>query len=129
MLLNILLVAEVRIVKLLFLIIVIILVVVSLVQIFVRYIPVRLTSQQPSNISKNGLSVIDLRDYQESEADPISNAMNIPCGYLNRYADHIDNKVVHLIASSHLEKNIGTRILRKKGFVVHSYTLQKRRCS
>lgn len=73
--------------------------------------------------------VVDLRDYNVSAKKPLTGAINIPIAYLKRYYREIPNKKVHVIANDHLEKNMGVRLLRKKGFKVVSYTLNDCPCN
>jgi rhodanese-related sulfurtransferase len=61
---------------------------------------------------------IDVRDYNESYKELIPGAINIPIAYLNRYYSEIPNVDLYIVASDNFEKNIGIRILRKKGFNV-----------
>lgn len=73
--------------------------------------------------------LIDLRDYNISTKNPISEAINIPIAYLKRYYRDIHAKKVHVIASDQLEKNMGIRFLRKKGFKISSYSLTNCNCN
>jgi rhodanese-related sulfurtransferase len=72
--------------------------------------------------------LLDLRDYDVSSKDPIPGAVNIPIAYLKRYSHTIPKKEVHVIAENPLEKNIGIRYLRKKGYKVLRYTLTECTC-
>ncbi|MBA4537739.1 hypothetical protein H1Z61_11515 [Bacillus aquiflavi] len=90
-----------------------------------RYYPVNIPHVSNLNKEFYKSSCIDLRDYQDSAGNPIEGAINIPCGYLNRYSNEIPTKEIYIIASSHLEKNVGSRILRKNGFKIKGYTLVK----
>ncbi|WP_018661335.1 hypothetical protein [Heyndrickxia acidiproducens] len=69
------------------------------------------------------IKVIDIRDYNESHNNPVEGTMNIPISYLNRNVNEIPNSDLHLIVSNLLEKNIGIRFFRKKGFCVVGYTI------
>ncbi|NHC43367.1 hypothetical protein G6549_26195 [Bacillus sp. MM2020_1] len=69
------------------------------------------------------IKIIDLRDYNESYKNPIEGALNIPIAYLKRNFREIPKREIHLIVSSILEKNIGIRFLRKKGFCVVGYSI------
>jgi rhodanese-related sulfurtransferase len=64
------------------------------------------------------INVIDVRDYNDSYKEPISGAVNIPIAYLNRYYSEIPNVDLYIVASDKIEKNMGVRILRKKGFQI-----------
>ena len=96
-----------------------------LIGIYNRYIPVlRMSYLEISDISKESSRIIiDIRDYNVGYNQPIKEAINIPVAYLNRYYEEIPCQTIHLISSNALEKNVGTRILRKKGFKVVSYSL------
>ncbi|PLR76297.1 sulfurtransferase [Bacillus sp. V3-13] len=67
--------------------------------------------------------ILDLRDYNVAAKDPVNGALNIPIAYLNRSFQEVPRKEVHILASDKLEKNIGVRILRQKGFKVIGYAL------
>ena len=78
-----------------------------------------------NKIQESGTAVVDLRDYNDSSDHPVAGAINIPVAYLNRSHTDIPGNKVHVIAGGTIEKNIGIRILRKKGYQVVSYTLLK----
>ncbi|MFT4413396.1 hypothetical protein [Bacillus sp. UMB0728] len=101
-----------------------------LIGLYNRYIPVlRMSYLEISDISKDSSRIIiDIRDYNVTYKQPIKGAINIPVGYLNRYYEDIPYQTIHLISSNALEKNVGTRILRKKGFKVVSYSLFEEIC-
>lgn len=100
-----------------------------LVFIYMRYVPVRGVNCVSSfNPNVDSIIIVDVRDYNESYKDTILNAINIPVAYLNRYYRVIPSMKIHLIASSHLEKNISIRFLRKRGFKVIGYTLTDCNC-
>lgn len=89
-----------------------------------RYVPVlgvHYTNVRGSYLDK--IKVIDIRDFNDSYKNPIKGAVNIPFAYLNRYIAEIPNREIHLVVSNSLEKNIGIRFLRKKGFRVVGYTI------
>jgi len=69
------------------------------------------------------IKVIDIRDFNESYKNPIEGTINIPIAYLKRNIYEIPKADLHLVVSSLLEKNIGIRSLRKKGFRVVGYTI------
>ncbi len=76
-----------------------------------------------SQINRDNLNVIDLRDYNVSSHSPVSGAKNIPVAYLNRNLNEIPKNNLHIVASGSLEKNVGVRFLRQKGFEVVGYTI------
>ena len=69
------------------------------------------------------LNIVDLRDYNVSYKSPIENAMNIPVPYIKRHYKDIKSNDLIVAASNRLEKNVGIRILRRKGFKVVGYIL------
>lgn len=88
---------------------------------FNRYVPVR---NVPAVEFKRKEEIwLDVRDYQDSAKDPVTGAINIPCGYLKRYMKEIPNQQIVIIASNEMEKNFGARLLRKYGFHVKGYTI------
>lgn len=66
---------------------------------------------------------IDVRDYNESYKNPVKGAINVPVAYLKRYYFEIPSKDLIVVASNRLEKNVGVRFLRTKGFKVVGYTI------
>ena len=88
-----------------------------------RYFPVfGLPCIQLKDLELDRITVIDVRDYNDSYKEAIIGAINIPISYLKRNLKAIPNKDLHLIVTSTLEKNLGTRNLRKHGFRVIGYT-------
>jgi rhodanese-related sulfurtransferase len=79
--------------------------------------------QNWKNRETNHLVIIDVRDYNVSYKNPVQGVINIPIAYLNRYFNEIPNRDILVIASTSLEKNVGIRLLRRKGFHVIGYTL------
>jgi rhodanese-related sulfurtransferase len=89
-----------------------------------RYFPVRgITCNYIKDLDVDKINVIDVRDYNESYKNPIGMALNIPIGYLKRNYREIPNGDIHLVVSSLIERNIGVRFLRNKGFRVIGYTI------
>lgn len=66
---------------------------------------------------------IDVRDYNESYKNPVKGAINVPVAYLKRYYLEIPSKDLIVVASNRLDKNVGIRFLRTKGFNVVGYTI------
>lgn len=97
--------------------------VIIFVFIFRRYIPVNGVFSLNWTDYDIEVEVIDVRDYNESYSSPIGDARNIPIAYLKRYYKEIPTKAVHLIASNSLEKNVGIRFFRKKGYQVMGFTI------
>lgn len=75
------------------------------------------------DLDLDNIKVIDVRDFNESYKFPIEGAINIPIAYLNRNLNEIPNSDLHLVVSGSLEKNVGIRFLRHKGFRVIGYTI------
>ncbi|WP_174733483.1 sulfurtransferase [Mesobacillus harenae] len=67
--------------------------------------------------------ILDIRDYNISSKTPVEGALTIPTAYLARYFKEIPGREIYIVASDHLEKNMGIRLLRKRGFKVMGYTL------
>jgi rhodanese-related sulfurtransferase len=70
------------------------------------------------------VNVIDVRDYNDSYKEPIPGAINIPIAYLNRHYPEIPNIDLYIVASDKIEKNMGVRILREKGFQIIGCTIK-----
>ncbi|WP_191560408.1 hypothetical protein [Metabacillus idriensis] len=91
---------------------------------FFRYYPIYgLHDIDKTEIEINNQFVIDVRDYNEAYKDPVDPGINIPIAYLKRYYSEIPNKDLVVVASNCMERNVGVRILRKKGFKVIGYTI------
>jgi len=89
-----------------------------------RYYPIYgLHDIDKNEIEINNQFVIDIRDYNEAYKDPVGPGINIPIAYLKRYYSEIPKKDLVVVASNCLERNVGVRILRKKGFKVIGYTI------
>ncbi|MCM3571393.1 hypothetical protein [Neobacillus mesonae] len=78
-----------------------------------------------NDLELDPIKIIDVRDYNELSGTPIEGTINIPIAYLKRNNNEIINSDLHLVASNLLEKNIGIRFLRKKGYKVLGYTIIK----
>ncbi|AST93610.1 MULTISPECIES: hypothetical protein [Sutcliffiella] len=66
---------------------------------------------------------VDVRDYNESYKNPVKGSINVPVAYLKRYYMEIPSENLIVVASNRLEKNVGIRFLRTKGFKVVGYTI------
>lgn len=86
-----------------------------------RYIPV--SGVRPLEIDEwdEGVVVLDARDYQTSSRDKVEGAHCIPLSYLNRHHRDLPGGDVVLIVRDPVEKNLCTRLLRKKGYRVVGY--------
>ncbi|WP_096154466.1 MULTISPECIES: rhodanese-like domain-containing protein [Bacillus] len=101
-----------------------------IIYVYKRYIPVlKATCIELVRAKLESDYILDIRDYQEATKNPIEGAINIPYGYLQRYYKTIPTKSIHVVADDHLEKNIGIRYLRKKGFKINSYSLANCPCT
>jgi rhodanese-related sulfurtransferase len=97
--------------------------IVILVILYRRYFPVRgVKPYQLEGLDFSKLKILDVRDYNESYKNPIDGALNIPLSYLKRNIHEIPDKDLHLIVTSLLEKNVGARILKEKGYRVVGYS-------
>jgi rhodanese-related sulfurtransferase len=99
----------------------------SIVMIFIlykRYFPVLgVKCYQIGDLDLTKMKVLDVRDYNESYKNPIQGSLNIPLGYLKRNIHEIPQRDLHLVVSSLLEKNVGVRVLRQKGYRVVGYSI------
>jgi len=94
------------------------------VPIYTRYFPVRgIRYVSLLDIDEGPVKLVDVRDYNQSYKDSIQGVVNIPVAYFKRNFGEITSQEIHIIVSSHLEKNISIRFLRRKGFKVTGYTL------
>jgi len=96
--------------------------IVLLFVIFRRYFPVKNVPYE-SKIQSVQEVIIDIRDYNIADKNPFKGSINIPVAYIERYHEEIPRDKVHLIVNDELEKNIGVRMLRKKGIRVTSYSV------
>ncbi|MGM0844919.1 MAG: hypothetical protein ACQEUT_08075 [Bacillota bacterium] len=67
--------------------------------------------------------ILDVRDYNQSSANPIPHAVNLPVAYFKRNWDDLSASRIHIAASNSVEKNLSIRMLRRKGYKVTGYTL------
>jgi rhodanese-related sulfurtransferase len=96
---------------------------VILVILYKRYFPVLgVKCSQLEEVDSTKLEILDVRDYNESYKNPIEGALNIPIAYLKRHINEIPQKDLHLVVSSLLEKNVGVRALKQKGFRIVGYS-------
>ncbi|WP_187118794.1 rhodanese-like domain-containing protein [Bacillus marasmi] len=72
------------------------------------------------------MNVIDVRDFDESYRNAVVGAINIPIAYLNRNIKEIPKEDLFVVASNSLEKNVGIRLLRKKGFRVIGFSIHNK---
>jgi rhodanese-related sulfurtransferase len=88
-----------------------------------RYFPVLGVNCYPlTELDLSTIEILDVRDYNESYKSPIEGSINIPIAYFKRNINKIPHRDLHLAVSSLLEKNVGIRTLKKKGYRVVGYT-------
>jgi rhodanese-related sulfurtransferase len=88
-----------------------------------RYFPVLgVKYYQIGDLDLSKVKILDIRDYNESYKNPIEGSLNIPLGYLKRNINEIPHIDLHLVVSSLLEKNVGARVLKQKGYRVVGYS-------
>lgn len=89
-----------------------------------RHVPVHgVRQEQLDRIDGNSYVLLDVRAYNISDKEPVSEAFNLPISYFSRGYQEIPKKPIHLIAENQLEKNLAARLLHQKGFNVASYSL------
>ncbi|MEH7246411.1 hypothetical protein V7114_06380 [Neobacillus niacini] len=99
--------------------------IIILVIIYKRYFPVLGVKYfQLGELDLSKVKILDIRDYNESYKNPIEGSLNIPLGYLKRNINEIPHLDLHLVVSSLLEKNVGARVLRQKGYRVVGYSFE-----
>ncbi|WP_264803749.1 hypothetical protein [Cytobacillus sp. NCCP-133] len=76
-----------------------------------------------------GTILLNVRDYNDSCHCEIPSAIKLPIPYINRHIKEIPHSQIHLVASSPLEKNVGIRMLRKKGFKVVGFSMPECQCT
>lgn len=97
--------------------------IVILVILYERYVPVlNVKCYQLEELDLTKLKILDVRDYNESYKNPIEGALNIPLGYLKRNINEVPHSDLHLVVSSLLDKNVGARVLKQKGYRVVGYS-------
>jgi hypothetical protein len=88
-----------------------------------RYVPVHGVKEMDIDHASGDTVILDTRDYQTSNKDAVDEAYCIPLSYLNRHHTDLPNKKVILIVEDHVEKNLCTRLLRRKGYEVIGYMM------
>lgn len=100
-----------------------------------RYVPashVQKMDVSLTAIEKGDMVAVDTRDYQTSSRDAYEKSYCLPLAYLERHhRDLPTNRPVVLVCSDEVEKNLATRLLRRKGYKVIGYTVpsQKLDCN
>lgn len=94
-----------------------------------RYVPVRgIRCMSKKRVNSSDFKIVDVRDYTQSYADSIDGAVNIPLAYLKREYEELEKENIVIVASNHVEKNISTRFLTKKGVHVVGYMITESSC-
>ncbi|PAQ13434.1 hypothetical protein CD798_15195 [Bacillaceae bacterium SAOS 7] len=76
-----------------------------------RYWPVSVEKIQLDEVES--YPIIDVRDYQEANQVPVQEAIQMPCGYIPRYAPDLNEKVVYIAAGNTIECNFAVRLLKR----------------
>lgn len=92
-----------------------------------RYVPVLGVPCVKNLELTSPAKIVDVRDYNYVE-EPLPVAVNIPVAYLQRNYQQFKGDKVIVLASSHLEKNISVRYLKKKGIEVIGYRVIGNNC-
>ncbi|RCW77134.1 hypothetical protein [Saliterribacillus persicus] len=97
---------------------------------YARYAPIKGVPciDTKSKTCKNDILKLDIRDYNIASKDPVVDAKVLPVAYLKRHHNELECCRIHVIASDHMEKNIGIRFLKHKGFEVVGYTITTCNC-
>ncbi|KIL49240.1 sulfurtransferase [Jeotgalibacillus soli] len=100
------------------------------VLLYKRYYPVKgVPCVKKEQLSKDdNITILDLRDYNETADGSSSDSLNIPYAYLKRFHQEIPHKKIHAIASDKVELNLSLRFLASKGFEVNSFSLTNCLC-
>ncbi len=100
-----------------------------LIPFYKRYIPVRnIPCVSLESLDRENTVVLDIRDYNVSDKNEVREAIKLPLAYINRNSKDIPSNRIYLVVSNHLEKNLGIRLLRKKGFHVVGFTFSDCNC-
>lgn len=95
-----------------------------------RYYPVKGIPciQKENGLTDNHITILDIRDYNETTSDSHTDSLNIPYAYLKRFYKEIPRSKIHVIASDKLELNLGLRFLIGNGFDITSYEITECPC-
>lgn len=92
--------------------------------IYRRYIPIINIPLIPHFSATKDMVILDVRDYQTIDKDPVDGALNIPYPYLNRYYNEIPKGKIVIIATDSLEKNLAIRFLKKRGYKINGFMIK-----
>jgi hypothetical protein len=95
-----------------------------------RYYPVKgyPCIDQERVLKDKNVTILDIRDYNETELVSGIHIINIPYAYLKRHYKEIPNDKIHVVAENKLELNLGIRLLKEKGIKIGSYMLKNCPC-
>ncbi|ANU09873.1 hypothetical protein A1A1_04887 [Planococcus antarcticus DSM 14505] len=92
--------------------------------VYKRHMPVHGIKQaRLDQIDSDFYALLDVRAYNVSDKEFVSEAFNLPISYFTRGYKEIPRNPIHLIAENQMEKNLAVRLLQQKGFNVASYSL------
>ncbi|KPB03961.1 hypothetical protein [Bacillus sp. CHD6a] len=97
------------------------------IYVYNRYVPVLGVPCVKDLENTSTVKTIDVRDYNYVD-EPVQAAVNIPVAYLQRNYQQFQGDKVVVLASSHMEKNISVRYLKKKGIEVIGYRVIGNSC-
>ncbi|KMJ58694.1 hypothetical protein AB685_09835 [Bacillus sp. LL01] len=96
--------------------------------IYNRYVPViGVPCVRDLEQSDSFILIVDVRDYNYVQ-DTVPNTTNIPVAYLQRNHKQLNGEKVIVLASSHMEKNISVRFMKKRGIEVVGYSIMGSPC-
>ncbi|MBB6452366.1 hypothetical protein HNQ94_000811 [Salirhabdus euzebyi] len=104
------------------------LLIIALYFLYARYFPIYGVPCMEHLTIKEGVLLIDVRDYIDASSDPIAGSKNIPLAYLKRNIQDVVGQEIYVIAADRLEKNIGIRLLQRNGLKVAGYKLTTCKC-
>lgn len=94
-----------------------------------RYYPIKgILCINKHEVKEEDITVLDIRNYNETTYDSSIQILNIPYAYLKRFYLEIPKGKIHIIAADRVELNLGIRFLRKRGFTIQSYELASCPC-
>ena len=105
----------------------IVVIVLVMIPAFKRWMPVlRVPCSSLPQIQETGVHILDVREYQESDRNPVRGAFALPYPYLKRHLQTVPKKEVFLVAPDKVSRNLSTRLLLKNGFTVTGYAVVRR---
>ncbi|KOO46164.1 rhodanese-like domain-containing protein [Priestia koreensis] len=87
-----------------------------------RYVPVQGVRKVDSvDCEQSGISLVDVRHFNEITKQPCPSAIHIPLAYLERHHSDIPLREVVVIVNDRISRNLSVRRLKKLGFDVRGY--------